>query len=134
MSVSLLKSSGNVVKYYSTSDDFRYDAHTLHTSVVNFVVTAFGFSQWKQCSVVDPDPNPYVLGPPVFNYGSVIILHGSESLNNNQKSKKNLISTIFWLLFWLLFMKTDVNVPLKNYEENLIKNLFFVGILSAIDE
>ncbi len=62
-------------------------------------------------SVADPDPNPdpYVFGPP--GSGSISQMYGSGSFNHQAKIvRKTLISNIVTSQ-WLLSVKNDVNVP-----------------------
>jgi hypothetical protein len=82
----------------------------------------------------NPDPDPYVFGPP--GSGSINQRYGSGSGSINQRYRsgsrsfyhhakrvrKPLIPTALWLLFDFLSWKNDVNVPSKS-------KLFFVGIL-----
>jgi hypothetical protein len=70
--------------------------------------------------VVDPDPDPYVFGPP--GSGSVIICTALDPDSSINKQKKILISTIFFTS-----LKTDVNIPSKrnkpkNDEKSMIRN------------
>jgi hypothetical protein len=70
-------------------------------------------------SVADPDPNPdpYVFGPPGYRSGSISQRHGSGSGSFYHQTKivrKTLIPTVLLLLFDFLSLKNDVNVPYLN--------------------
>jgi hypothetical protein len=98
--------------------DFQIFQLQLNSLFVNIIQRKY----WKQCcrsgsvgSVIictDPDPNP--------------------SIKKQKDVIKPFISTIFLLLFCFLSLKTDVNLPSKSTTNK--QKLFFVGILSAIDE
>ncbi len=74
------------------------------------------------------DPDPYVFLP--TGSGSVIICADQDpSINKQKKVRKT--STILSHLFGFLSLTAGVNVHSRNNEKNLLKNLFFVGILSV---
>ncbi len=81
-------------------------------------VPIFYYCSFLRSSVLDPDPGPYVFGSPDPD-PSII----------KQKSKKNWISTILWLLNDFLSMKTDVNVILKSNKQKIFEknNLFLLA-------
>jgi hypothetical protein len=61
----------------------------------------------------DPDPDPYVFGPPGSASGSVSHKYGSGSglPSSSKNSQKNLDFYYFVLLYDFLYLKVDVIVP-----------------------
>jgi hypothetical protein len=64
-------------------------------------------------SFADPDPDPYVFGPPGSR--SVIQIYGSGSFYHQAKIlRKTSIPTVLWLDFIMTSLKTNVNVTSKS--------------------
>jgi len=79
--------------------------------------------QCKNTSVVVPDPDPYVFGPPGSASGSVSHKYGPGSFHHQAKIvRKNLISTDLWLLYDFL--------PVFRTESGLgsVESVCFLGL------
>jgi len=85
---------------------------------------------WDSVADLEPNPDPYVFGPPWS--GSISQRYGSGSFYHQEKIvRKTLILTVCDFFLTFLSLKNDVNVdnvPSKiNELKNFFLNLFFVG-------
>jgi hypothetical protein len=90
---------------------------------------------YRDCSVADPNPDPdppdpdppdpRIFGPPGSGSGSISLRCGPDPsiIKQKYRSKKNLISTVLWLLFDFLPLKNYVKVPSQS---SMQKNIFFL--------